>query len=150
MTSAPSVAQIDDDLVRVQDYWQQLRRGENSIPFSDDINLASLSEIARRSLLIEVFYNPLRFRIDIAGAHIEEQYGGVLAGRFLDEVTQQPPLDDLPAQCQTVVNGHKLCYEIRGRGDQRYGRLVLPFWGNGHIDMLLVAVVPRQTGDATY
>jgi hypothetical protein len=145
MTSAPLAAEIDGDLVPIQGYWQQLRRGENSIPFSDDINLAALSDKAQRTLLIEVFYKPLRFRIDIAGARLEERYGGALAGRFLDEVTPKTPFDGLASQCETVVHGRTFCYEIRGRGEQQYARLILPFWGNGHIDMLLVAIAPRQT-----
>src|ERR1700759_241960 len=95
MKSASLAAEIDDDLIRIQDYWQQLRRGENSIPFSDDINLASLPGTAQRTLLIEVFYDPLRFRIDIAGARVEEQYGEALAGRFLDEVAPHAPLEGL-------------------------------------------------------
>jgi hypothetical protein len=149
MKSASLAAEIDDDLIRIQDYWQQLRRGENSIPFSDDINLASLPGTAQRTLLIEVFYDPLRFRIDIAGARVEEQYGGALAGRFLDEVTPHAPLEGLSVLCQTAVNKHMHCYEIRGRGDQQYARLVLPFWGNGHVDMLLVAIAPRPKREGT-
>jgi hypothetical protein len=145
MKSTPSVAGSDDDLGRILDYWQQLRRGENSIPFSDDINLASLSDMASHTLLIEVFNNPLRFRVDIAGARVEEQYGDVLAGRFLHELASQPPLDELADKCQLVVNKRTFCHEIRGRGDRQYARLTLPFWGNGHIDMLLVGIVSRQT-----
>lgn len=149
MKSASLADELDDDLIRIQDYWQQLRRGENSIPFSDDINLASFPGTPQRTLLIEVFYNPLRFRIDMAGARVEEQYGGALGGRFLDEVAPHAPLEGLSALCETAVNKQRHCSEIRGRGDQQYARLVLPFWGNGHVDMLLVAIASRPKPEGT-
>ncbi len=144
MNSAPSIAGIERDLARVQDYWQQLRRGENSVPFSDDISLTSLSHMAQQSLLIEVFHDPARFRVDIAGPRVEQHYGAPLAGKFLDEIPARGPLDGLSAQCQSVLQARTPGYETRGQGKQRFARLVLPFWGNGHVDMLIVAISPTH------
>ena len=130
MSSAPSIAGMERELARVQEYWEGLRRGENSIPFSDDIRLASLSDMAQRTLLIEVFHDPVRFRVDIAGARIEKHYGTPLAGKFLDEIPQRGPLDGLSAQCQAVLETRTPGHETRGVGKQHLARLVLPFWGS--------------------
>jgi hypothetical protein len=138
MTSAPSIAGVEGDLARIQGYWQRLRRGENSIPFSDDIRLTSLSDMAQHTLLIEVFQDPVRFRVDIAGHRVEKHYGAPLAGKFLDEIPSRGPLDGLAAQCQSVLEARAPGFKA---DKQRFARLVLPFWGNGHIDMLLVAIV---------
>jgi hypothetical protein len=138
MTSATSIAGVEGDLARIQDYWHRLRRGENSIPFSDDIRLTSLSDMAQHTLLIEVFHDPVRFRVDIAGPWVEKHYGAPLAGKFLDEIPARGPLDGLSAQCQSVLEARAPGFEAH---KQHFARLVLPFWGNGHFDMLLVAIV---------
>ncbi len=148
MSSAPSTAGIERDLARVQDYWQKLRRGENSVPLSDDISLTALPEMSQQSLLIEIFHDPVRFRVDIAGARVEQHYGAPLAGKFLDEIPARGPLDGLSAHCQSVLEARTPGYETRGQGKQQFARLVLPFWGNGHVDMLLVAVGPMHTEPA--
>lgn len=140
MTSAPSIA-VEGDLARIQDYWHRLRRGENTIPFSDDIRLTSLSDKAQDTLLIEVFHDPVRFRVDIAGARVEKHYGAPLAGKFLDEIPPRGPLDGLSAQCQSVLEARTPGFEAH---KQQFARLVLPFWGNGHVDMLLVAFVSSE------
>jgi hypothetical protein len=137
MTSAASVAGVERDLARIQAYWDRLRRGENSIPFSDDLQLTSLSDMAQHTLLIEVFHDPARFRVDIAGPQIEKHYGAPLAGKFLDEIPARGPLDGLSAQCQSVLEARTPSFEAH---KQPFARLILPFWGNGHIDMLLVAI----------
>ncbi|MBV8511656.1 MAG: hypothetical protein JOZ94_00540 [Xanthobacteraceae bacterium] len=137
MTSAASVAEVERDLAQIQAYWDRLRRGENSIPFSDDLRLTSLSDTAQHTLLIEVFHDPVRFRVDIAGPQIEKHYGAPFAGKFLDEIPARGPLDGLSAQCQSVLEARTPCFEAH---KQQFARLILPFWGNGHIDMLLVAI----------
>jgi len=133
MSTAPSMDR-ERDLAGIQDYWQRLRRGENSIPFSDDIRLASLSNMTQDVLLIEVYDDPVRFRVDIAGGRVEKHCGEPLAGKFLDEIPPRGPLDGLPAHCQDVLRARAPSYQIEGRGDQQFVRLVLPFWGNGHVD----------------
>jgi hypothetical protein len=148
MISAPSITEVEGNLARIQDYWQRLRRGENSIPFSDDIRLASLSSMAQDVLLIEVFDDPMRFRIDIAGARVEKQYGAPLAGKFVDEVAPRGPLDGLSAQCRAVVEARTPGYETRKASKQPLARLVLPFWGDGHVAMLLVAIAYLNTEPA--
>ena len=42
-------AKLSPDLARVRDYWDGLKRGENKIPFADDVNLSGLSRFAEPS-----------------------------------------------------------------------------------------------------
>ncbi|HVX92393.1 MAG TPA: hypothetical protein VG985_04140 [Xanthobacteraceae bacterium] len=140
---------LEPDLLRVRTYWDGLKRGEAQMPFSDDVNLSSLSDLAGDALLLEVFENPLRFRINIAGQQLTRNYGSALEGKFTDEITLRPPLDELTEQCLVTVRRRAPSYHRRpptpGRGgDAGYARLVLPLWGNGRVETLLCTVVaPR-------
>jgi hypothetical protein len=43
-------------------FWQSLKRGENGMPFSDDLRLSDLPELPARLLLLRVFAPLERFR----------------------------------------------------------------------------------------
>lgn len=132
--------QLEPDLVRARTYWEGLRRGESTIPFSDDVNLSALSDLESSALLIEVFENPTRFRINIAGDAAEKRYGAKLAGKFIDEIPSRAPLDALAEQCLASVEGKSPTYariSVPQGTRAGYARLVLPTWGNGHVDSLL-------------
>ncbi len=148
MISRALAGRMEADLVQVEDYWQKLKRGGNSIPFSDDIKLTSLSGVEQNILLIEVFYDPVRFRVDIAGSWIEQQYGGRLAGKFLDELRLRTLLEGLAQQCTAALEtrGPSYCPNVSSSDQTKpgYARLVLPCWGDGHINTLLAAIVPVQ------
>jgi hypothetical protein len=151
MIAASPIEAMEADLVRAQNHWQKSRRGENSVPFADDINLAALSSLERSTVLLQVFYDPTRFRVEIAGRRIEDQYGEPIAGKFLDEIKLRPPLDALPAQCRRAINTRSPSYwrhkPAAGSKEPEYARLILPFWDNGRVDKLLVAISPRQSGE---
>jgi hypothetical protein len=99
-------------------------------------------------MLIGVFDNPLRFRLDLMGADLTEWYGETTGNRFLDEIQLHAPFDELILQCRATVEGCVPTYYRRtaaGKGGADhpggYARLLLPLWGNGRIGMLLGAVV---------
>jgi hypothetical protein len=87
---------FEAELVSVYECWRAMRRGDNDIPFWDDVNLSSLGDDAAP---IDVFENPLRFRLGVAGRSMAAQLDPERGGKFLDEL----------------------------------------LWGNGRIEMLLVA-----------
>ncbi|HML13484.1 MAG TPA: hypothetical protein VK456_09280 [Xanthobacteraceae bacterium] len=131
-------------IAHVRGYWNRLKRGENAIPFWDDASIAALGAFADHVLLIDVFENPLRFRIGYAGRVIVERYGAPLAGKFLDEIGLHAPLDRLNAQCVDTLTRRAPTYEHEGLPENEpvmtYARAVLPLWGRGRIEMLLGAV----------
>jgi hypothetical protein len=63
------------------------------------------------------------------------QNGG---GKFLDELESQGLFDHLEAQCAATVRSKAPTYFRHGLMPA-YARIALPLWGNGRIEMLLVA-----------
>jgi hypothetical protein len=133
--------QLEPDLDRVQAYWNSLKRGDNDIPFWDDVKFSMQARLARDVMVIETFEDPLRFRFGLVGEDITNRYGAPINGKFTDEIDLHPPLVELTGQCRATVERRAPTYfrhapDARGIG---YSRLVLPLWGNGRIEMLMGA-----------
>ena len=131
---------LGSGLVRVRDYWLSLRRGQADIPFTDDVKLGALSDAGVDLLLVDVFERPLRFRIAVAEPGIAVHYGHAVEGIFADEMSPQAPLDYFLSQCSACAEGRAPTY-YRSAQPASYARLLLPLWGDGHINGLLGAVV---------
>lgn len=136
--SATLPANLEPDLARVLDYWKDLIRGENPMPFSDDIDLSRLPELSSQLLLLTAFENPDRFRFETAGESIVRDYGTHLQGQFSDEIAQDAPLEELTEQCRMTLSRGAPTYYRSPAGS--YARLLLPTWGDGHVMLLLGAV----------
>jgi hypothetical protein len=135
---APSLPDsLEPDLVKILEYWKNLIRGENSMPFSDDLDLSRLSKLSTQFILLKAFENPDRFRFEIAGDAIVQSYGSFLLGQFSDELEQKPPLEGLTEQCHMTVAQRAPTYSRSSNA----ARLLLPTWGEGHVQLLLGAVV---------
>jgi hypothetical protein len=132
---------LEPDLERAHAYWNGLKRGDNDIPFWDDVKFSMQARLARELMIIEAFENPLRFRFDLVGDDLTRRYGAGLAGRFTDEVDIHPPIDSLTDQCRATVGLRVPTYFQHLSTDHgtSYSRLVLPLWGSGHIEMLIGA-----------
>jgi len=145
--SFPLPDTLEPDLNRVHAYWQGLKRGENDIPFWDDVKFSLRTRLAREALLVEVFENPQRFRFDIVGEDVTKRYGKAITGRFSDEIDLSAPLEEFTSQCRATVERRISTYYRQGtpRQQDRYARLILPLWGNGRIEMLLAAIAPPSS-----
>jgi hypothetical protein len=130
---------LEPDLERIRAYWNGLKRGENNIPFWDDVKLSTEAPIPDQIMMIEAFENPLRFRFDLVGGEVTRRYGATIAGKFTDEVDLHPPIDHVTDQCRATVEQGVPTYFRHAAGDAGYSRLILPLWGNGHIEMLIGA-----------
>lgn len=138
---------LEPDLARVRAYWEGLKRGDADMPFSDDVNLSALPDLSGRLMLIEVFDQPMRFRLGMLGQEIKARYRGDVVGKFLDEIDIRPALQYLHAQCSAVVESRAPTYyrhgstrRSRASTADAYSRLLLPTWGEGRIGMLLAGV----------
>ena len=139
---------LEPDLVRVLAYWQGLKRGEADMPFWDDVNLSSMPDLSGRLMLIAVFDKPVRFRLEMLGEELKEQYGRDVVGKFLDEIDPRPPLQYLNSQSSAAVESFAPTYYRHGSAKRSgsasstdsYSRLLLPMWGDGRIGMLLGGV----------
>jgi hypothetical protein len=129
---------MEAGLARVRDHWLGLRRGQADIPFADDVKLSALQDADVELMIIDAFEHPIRFRITIAGPRIAGRYGQLVEGLFADEIVPQAPLDYLLSQCSATVEGRVPTYYRNPQSP--YARLMLPLWGDGHINSLLVAV----------
>ena len=128
------------DLDRVYAYWNGLKRGDNDIPFWDDVKFSMKARLARDVMVIETFEDPLRFRFGLMGDDITHHYGAAITGKFTDEIDVRAPFDELTEQCRATVERRAPTYfQPAPGGGIGYSRLVLPLWGNGFIEMLIGA-----------
>ena len=135
----PLPERLGATLQRVFDYWDDLKRGGNEMPFWDDIKPTALPDIADRLLLIDIFAEPERFRINSLGADVGEK--SALRGKFLGEEELPGRLDYLLSQCSATVEARTPTFYAHP-GAPPYTRLLLPAWGDGRISMMLGAVEP--------
>jgi hypothetical protein len=129
-------ASLSSDLGRVRDYWRGLKRAGNEVPFWDDLNLSALPGFEGRLMLVDVFENPQRFRLNTIGKNIGDWYGTEVVHKFVDEIGAKGPLKYFVAQASVTVEAAEPTYYHDG-----YVRLLLPMWGNGYISMLLGTIV---------
>jgi len=122
-------------MARVRDYWNGLKRGENPVPFADDVALSALAGFEGRLMLVDVFEKPQRFRLAIVGQDIRDWFGGDLVGKFTDELEAKGPLKFFAAQASATVEAVAATYYHDG-----FARLLLPLWGGGFISQLLGAI----------
>jgi hypothetical protein len=130
---------LEPALERVQAYWNGLKRGENDIPFWDDVKFSMQVPLAHDAMMVEAFENPLRFRFDLVGEGLMRRYGAAIVGKFTDEVDLHAPIDQLTDQCQATIERRAPTYFRHAADGAGYSRLILPLWGNGHIEMLIGA-----------
>jgi hypothetical protein len=135
----PPPDHLEPDLERVRAYWNGLKRGENNIPFWDDVKLSTQAPLADHIMMIEAFENPPRFRFDLVGEDVTRRYGATIAGKFTDEVHLHPPINHITDQCQATIEQRAPTYFSHTADGISYSRLILPLWGNGHIEMLIGA-----------
>jgi hypothetical protein len=129
-------------LEQLMDYWRNLLRGEASMPFADDIDMAKAQPLCSDTFVLGVFERPERFRLDLAHTPFAPDIAAKLVGRFLDEIDLPTPLEFLRAQADATVEGlSPTLYRHQPSGSERpYARLLLPAWGEGQVRLLLGGV----------
>jgi hypothetical protein len=128
-------ASLSSDLGRVRDYWEGLKRAENQVPFWDDVSLSALPGFEGRLMLVDVFKQPQRFRLNTVGKEIRDWYGADVVGKFADEIDAKGPLEYFAAQASATVEATEPTFYHGG-----FVRLLLPLWGDGYVSMLLGTV----------
>lgn len=141
----PLPKKMSPTLLGAVSYWEGLKRGDNNMPFWDDVKLSALPELADRLLLLDVFTGPERFRFNFVGKELMEGKGGSLAGKFADEIELTDGLTYLRAQCSATVEAREPTFYRHDRSSNGavFSRILMPMWGDGRIGMLLGAVDPH-------
>lgn len=138
----PVPENLSPGLFSIISYWRDLARGENAMPFSDDIDSSALSNLSDNVFLLKVLVLPERFRFELLGKALRAN-DEVRPGHFLDEIDPGGQFSYLRAQSSATVEAVAPTYlHLTGGSDRDFSRLLLPAWGNGHIDMLVGAVDP--------
>ena len=89
-------------------------------------------------MLVDVFKQPQRFRLNTVGKEIRDWYGADIVGKFVDEIDAKAPLEYFTAQASATVEAAEPTYYHDG-----FARLLLPLWGNGYVSMLLGTIARR-------
>ena len=129
---------LGPDLQAVLSLWQELKRAENEMPFSDDLDLSALSSLSAKPFVLSVFTAPERFRFEYLDKVLQ---GTASAGRFIDEVPPDTSRRYLRAQSSaTVEAAAPTFFCFNEKPGHNVSRLLVPLWGNGEINMLLGAI----------
>jgi hypothetical protein len=131
---------IEPELEGLRQYWASLIRGNNDMPFWDDLKPSAVGQLSGRLVVLDVFDKPNRFRYSsLLGSELRERYGEDVRDMFLHETPRRAPFDFLESQAEATVESAKPTYYRAGD----YSRILMPMWGDGRIGMLLGAVVWR-------
>jgi hypothetical protein len=129
-------------LLRLYDYWATRRRGR-SFPARADLDPVEFSFALGNVTLIDVLYDPLRFRFRLVGSLMAQRMGWDLTGKMVDEIPDVQYRD-------SVIQGFRKVVELRrpnmtlyerevNRKPRRFEVLRLPLAADGEtIDMLLL------------
>jgi len=131
-------------LHRLYNYWRSKWHG-SLLPGRGDIDPLDFSYALGDITLVDVLYDPLRFRFRLDGTRHVEHFGFDMTGQFLDNFPE-------PEMRQAIYDNYRSIVESRqpqryyrdltadGR-PFRYEALLLPLASDGKkIDMIMVAI----------
>lgn len=134
---------IDDLRLRaLYGYWRR-KCGDRPLPARADIDPIELKDLLGNLFLVDVLYDPLRFRFRLAGTNIVQLLGRELTGLTADELEGLPLGPQVIKQhFSEVVLSREPSYKVLeltvGRTPIVYRRLLLPLSPDGGaVNMLL-------------
>ena len=131
-------------LRRLYAYWDE-RRGYRPFPARSDIDPLDMSFALGNISLVDVLYEPVRFRYRLHGSIIAERIGIDMTGRFVDDIAEPGRRSFVEENFRTVVDtraplarrGHR----VLDRRPWNFDSIILPMGTeDGTIDMLLLGV----------
>lgn len=135
---------VHPNLQRLYAYWEERRAGR-TFPSRADISPQDFAFVLGDLSLIDVLYDPLRFRIRLQGSNTVMRLGYELTGRFADDIPD-PEYRRLTLNTyRRVVEGRRPIREVReqtlDRKVHRYEAIWLPLAADGAtVDMIMVCV----------
>jgi hypothetical protein len=75
---------LDLNLQGIISLWRRLKRVENGMPFTDDLDLSSLSALRVKPFLLSVTATPERFRFEFLSEGLR---AAAVTGSFIDEMS---------------------------------------------------------------
>lgn len=133
----PLPDRLDPKLRAVVSLWESLKRGENGMPFSDDLGVPALSDLSGNPFLLSAFASPERYRFEFLSQSLRRE---AVLERFVDEMPPNTSFSYLRAQgSATVEAAEPTLFHLTDSSGYRFSRVLLPLWGNGQVNMLLGA-----------
>jgi hypothetical protein len=146
---------IDPGLIKsavvkqIYEYWSGKRVGER-LPRRSDINPLELKGLASFVFMIDVVYDPLRFKMRFFGTQLVQWAGYDYTGFVIGE-SERGPWRQIFDDYRTVVETRAPRFDERhaewpGREFRLYERIVAPLSADSHaIDMLFGALHTRPS-----
>jgi hypothetical protein len=94
------------NLLRLYDYWAERRRGR-SFPSRQDIDPLEFKFARGNVTLIDVLYDPLRFRFRLVGSLMAQRMGFDFTGRMVDEVEDASYRDSIIKSYREIVENRR-------------------------------------------
>ncbi len=133
----PLADRLDAKLQPVVSLWESLRRGENGMPFSDDLGVPVLSNLPGNPFLLSVFASPERYRFEFLSESLRRE---AVLESFIDEMQPNINFSYLRAQSSaTIEAAEPTLFHLTDLSGYRFSRALLPLWGNGQVNLLLGA-----------
>jgi hypothetical protein len=138
----PLPDRLDAKLQPVVSLWKSLRRGENGMPFSDDLGVSALSNLPGNPFLLSVTASPERYRFEFLSESLRRK---AVLERFVDEMPTNVNFGYLRAQSSaTIEAAEPTLFHLTDSSGYRFSRVLLPLWGNGQVNLLLGALDNMQ------
>lgn len=130
-------------------YWDA-RRGEREFPARRDIDPLHFPYALGNVMLIDVLYEPLRFRFRLHGTELALRAGYDMTGKMADQLPDLENRGVLLERCRTLVEARRPIFVAADRlVDERpcsYEAIWLPLSDQGDaITMLMGALVYRDS-----
>jgi hypothetical protein len=130
-------------------YWEQ-QRGERSFPARRDLDPLDFRSALGHILLIDVLYDPLRFRFRLHGTDLVRRAGYDMTGKMIEELPNPTNRATLIERCRALVETRRpvRIADKRPLGRQLYGyeAVWLPLGENGlTVTMLMAGLVYRDS-----
>ncbi|HUC64070.1 MAG TPA: PAS domain-containing protein [Stellaceae bacterium] len=130
-------------------YWEQ-RRGERSFPARRDLDPLDFRSALGHIALIDVVYDPLRFRFRLHGTDLVRRAGYDMTGKMVEELPNSTNRATLIERCRALVETRQpmRIADKRPLGTRLYGyeAVWLPLGENGlTVTMLMGGLVYRDS-----
>ncbi len=131
-------------LIRLYDYWRGKWHGD-LMPGRADIDPVDFSYALGDVTLVDVFYDPLRFRFRLDGTRHVEHFGFDMTGQMLDEFPESAMRQAIYDNYRDVVQSRqpqRYYRDLTADGRPfRYEALLMPLAADGKtINMIIVAI----------
>jgi hypothetical protein len=133
-------------------YWLA-RRGSRDFPARRDLDPLDFRSALGHVVLLDVFYEPLRFRFRLHGTELVEHAGYDLTGKMVDDLPDTANRAVLLERCHGLIDAREPLVVVRERqlGKRVFGyeAVWMPLSNDGRtISMLMGGIVYRHSRQA--